>query len=82
MLRLIKIWIRFYCIRFAEAMVVLSNNNKALERITEELEEDMIEYGIKINMMKTKIMRLNNSMKMTVMTSEGIIQVESLDFEK
>lgn len=34
------------------------------------LEEGVNEYGMKINVEKTKVIRINSSKKMTVMTSE------------
>lgn len=36
--------IRFACVRFADDMAFLNNNNKAIQIIIEKLEESMQEY--------------------------------------
>lgn len=48
-------------IRFADDIVILANDSITLQSIMTTLEEDMEEYGIKIDVGKTKVMRLDDS---------------------
>lgn len=65
-------------IRLADDMVILSHNNNTLQRIIERL-EGVKEYGIQINVVKIKLMKINNTEKVTIMTGEGKVQLRSSD---
>lgn len=62
------------CIRFADDMVIVSKDTPTLQRLIGLLEKGMEGYGMKINVKKTKIMRVNEPEDMTVITKHGKIE--------
>jgi Reverse transcriptase (RNA-dependent DNA polymerase) len=46
-------------VRFADDQAVMANTNASLQRIMESLHKTYEEYGMKINLKKTKVMRIS-----------------------
>lgn len=57
-----------YRYRLVKLDYSITNNNLLLQRITHTLEEVMKDYGMKINVGKTKVMRTDDSEDIKIMT--------------
>ena len=51
---------RYPSIRFADDKGMVSNTNAGLQRIMDDLDEAGKRYGMKINIKKTKVMRITH----------------------
>lgn len=61
------------CTRFADDMVILANDTRVLQKIKVKLEK---ECGIKINVGKTNVTRINNNTNVTVIVRKRKLQVQ------
>ena len=61
-------------IRFADDMIILAEDIQSLQRFLKALEEGMEEYGMKINLGKTKVMLVNCTDHTNVRINEGILK--------
>ena len=46
-------------VRFADDQAMVANSNAGLQRVMDKLNETSEEYGMKINLKKTKVMRIS-----------------------
>lgn len=60
-------------IKFAD-MIILAGGTNILQRSVIILEEEIKEYGMKTNIRKTKIMKVNNRKNLKVRKNEGRIK--------
>ena len=61
---------RMECIRFADDMVLLAENEDIVNKMLEDLNNKCEEYGMKINKKKTKSMVICKKKKRTKITLE------------
>lgn len=66
--------VKVRCIRFADDMVVLAEDTRSLQGLITRLEEGMEAYGMRINVKKTKVMKINYEDNVRVKTKKGEIE--------
>lgn len=69
--------------RFADDQAMVANCNAGLQRIMDNLNETSKEYGMKINLKKTKVMRIsrNEGRKITInIAGEKLEQVKQFNY--
>ena len=70
-------------VRFADDQAMVANSNAGLQRIMDNLNETSKEYGMKINLKKTKVMRIsrNEGRKITIsIAGEKLEQVKQFNY--
>jgi retron-type reverse transcriptase len=69
------------CVRFADDMVIIEENEEKLQEMIARLEEKCEEYGMKVNVKKTKVLRIGDKERVKVKASgERIEQVKEFRY--